>query len=129
MVLKVIHPLSVKSESDHSTNVMFIQKKYFIHIGNTAERPEMIKGNQVKDVVDKMNKTTPYKTTEKDVSPIHKPFPLEPTSTQIIFSDTLIHQNISSVIGVQAFTTKEYVVLSASICPDCAAQKRKPRKV
>ena len=83
--------LTGKFESDHRTNVMFVQKEDLIHIQNAAERAELVKGNQLKDVVDELNKITPYKTVKKGIPPIRKPFPIDPTSTDIIGSYEMIH--------------------------------------
>ena len=80
-----------------------------------------MKCNQLKDVVDKLNKITPYKTVKKGIPPIRKPFPIDPTFTDIIRSDEMINtqcrmdskyedvlssnQNIGSFAGFQALMT------------------------
>ena len=116
--------LTGASETNHRTNVMFVQNENLIdRASSTEETPALIHPKDLRVVVEELNKVTPYKTTKTGDPPVREEFPLKPSDTKDIRAEQMIHslvringdcesippdeQEIGSFAGFQALLETE----------------------
>ena len=84
--------LTGASETNHRTNVMFVQNENLIDPNSLeSTAPTLTKPKDLADMVEELNYVTPYKTTKNGDPPIREKFPIGPSDTKDIRADQLIH--------------------------------------
>ena len=84
--------LTGASETNHRTNVMFVQKEDLIEPNvPDATAPTLINPKGLKDLVKELNKVNPYKTTSNGDPAIRERFSIESTDTTDIRVEQMIH--------------------------------------
>ena len=84
--------LTAKSESNHRTNVMFVQSEDLVNPKSLRrEKPTLVTLKSLKDNVDDLNKVIPYKTAKKGSPSIREPFDIKSSTTIDIRSDEILH--------------------------------------
>ena len=84
--------LTGASETNHRTNVMFVQNQDLIeHNVPDATAPTFINPKGLKDLVKQLNKVNPYKTTSNGDPAIRERFSIESTDTTDIRVEQMIH--------------------------------------
>ena len=84
--------LTGASETNHRTNVMFVQNENLIeHNVPDATAPTLINPKGLKDLVKELNKVNPYKTTSNGDPAIRERFSIESMDTTDIQVEQMIH--------------------------------------
>ena len=79
-------------EKNHRTKEMFVQNKDLIeHNVSDPTAPTLINPKRLKDLVKKLNKVNPHKTTSNDDPAIREQFAIESTDTTDIRVEQMIH--------------------------------------
>ena len=86
--------LTGTSDSNHRTNVMFVQSEDRIKQITPTIKPKLISSNDMSDLVKELIHVTPYKTNKVGNPAVREPFDIELDCARDIRCDEIIHSLI-----------------------------------